>query len=114
MHPAEHQLRDCGHVGQLAGICQYLGCANEVCPHCLRFCETCGATLCPAHQAWLDGHTRVFCKDHARKYLIAKIIRRIIPGLGTASADTDRTTPSDVIANDIEALFNALRGRRNQ
>ncbi|AGB36914.1 hypothetical protein [Natronococcus occultus] len=81
MNPTEPQLRDCGHVGQMAGICQYNGCAKQLCPYCLQQCETCGRILCPAHQYWRDGGRRVLCEPHNRAYLIRTVVRYVLPGI---------------------------------
>jgi hypothetical protein len=83
MDPTDLQLRDCGHVGPFTGVCQYDGCAKQLCSNCIQACETCGTILCPAHQVWLDERRRVFCPDHSTKYLLLKLARAIIPGLGT-------------------------------
>lgn len=75
MNPANLPPLDCGHVGHYAGICRYRGCANHVCPHCLRACETCGTTLCPDHQRCYEARSRVFCADHAGRYRLLRLAR---------------------------------------
>lgn len=81
MDPTDPQLRDCGHVGHYTGVCQYEGCAKQLCATCIRSCETCGIVLCPAHQDWVDGQRRVLCPDHGKKYRAIKALRAIMPGL---------------------------------
>lgn len=56
-------LQDCGHVGDWAGVCQFQGCAKQLCTKCVQDCAACGITICDEHQEWLDGGTQVFCPD---------------------------------------------------
>lgn len=76
--PPDRTILDCGHVGQLAGICQYQGCAAELCNDCLVSCATCDKNLCPDHQVWLDGNQRVFCADDSRAHVKKKAVRTLI------------------------------------
>ena len=73
----ETQLLPCGHVGQLAGICQYDECAKQLCPQCIALCEACNTLLCPSHQKQVDGQTRVFCPDHTVDYAVKKLLKTI-------------------------------------
>lgn len=75
--PTAGQLLDCGHVGALAGVCQYEGCGTRLCPDCVATCESCGRVLCRQHQVWLDQRRRVFCPADTRGYLGKKLVLRL-------------------------------------
>lgn len=70
-------LRDCGHVGQTAGVCQYAddgqGCADQVCEACIAACETCRCVLCPRHAVRTDDG-QVYCPDHVTGYLVRTLL----------------------------------------
>ena len=113
MNPEEIELRDCGHMGQMLGVCQYNSCAAQLCPHCLQICETCQKSLCPGHQHWMGGGTRVFCKEHAKKHLIGKAVRWLLPGRSTAQ-QSERRTARNVVSDDIDTVLDWIGRRRNR
>lgn len=65
-------LQDCGHVGDLGGVCQFAGCAKQLCQRCVQDCATCGITLCPDDQVWLDDGQQVFCENCSGDYVARK------------------------------------------
>jgi len=72
----DQTVLDCGHVGQLTGICQYQGCADKLCPDCLVSCESCNRNLCPDHQSKLDSD--VYCTEHRRDQLKQQVVKKFI------------------------------------
>lgn len=57
-------LKDCAHADEeLAGVCQWQGCAKQLCTECLKDCARCGISLCKEHQHWLDDGQTPFCKE---------------------------------------------------
>lgn len=67
-------IRDCAHVGPLAGICQYTdddgqGCADQICEQCIAACDICRCVLCPRHAVRLEDGTYVYCPDHITGYV---------------------------------------------
>ena len=68
------RLLDCAHVGQPAGICQYEGCATQMCSQCTATCASCSIVLCPRHQVQPDGHDCVFCPAHISRYVAKKLL----------------------------------------
>lgn len=65
-------LKDCGHVGDLGGVCQFQGCGKQLCTECVEDCAVCGITVCPDDQVWLDGGQQVFCEDCSGGYVKQK------------------------------------------
>ncbi|QLG61948.1 hypothetical protein [Halorarum salinum] len=76
-------LHDCGHVGQLAGVCQYAapneqGCANKICEQCIGTCDICRAVLCPHHAVRLEDGTQVYCSDHVNGYIARTLLSALL------------------------------------
>lgn len=69
-------LQDCGHTGDLGGICQFEACAKQLCSNCVADCEVCGRTLCSAHREELDcAPGAVFCQPDKKEYLKNGLLR---------------------------------------
>lgn len=76
MNLEDSQLLPCGHVGQLAGVCQYDGCGTEMCADCEARCKNCRRLLCPEHVVELSGgHT--CCPDHVSGYVAKKLLKTV-------------------------------------
>lgn len=73
MNVDDTRLLDCAHVGQLAGICQHEGCANQMCSQCTATCDTCRIVVCPRHQVQPDGQ-HVFCPAHISRYVATRLL----------------------------------------
>ncbi len=71
------QLLDCAHVGILAGICQYDGCANKTCEQCIDICDKCRIVLCPDHQNRPGNDAPIFCRDHLAGYALKQLFDTI-------------------------------------
>lgn len=74
MNVDDTRLLDCAHVDQIAGICQYEGCANQMCSQCTATCDSCSLVLCPRHQVQPDGQDCVFCPAHISRYVAKKLL----------------------------------------
>jgi hypothetical protein len=68
------RLLDCAHVDQVAGICQYEGCAHQICSQCTATCTTCNIVLCPGHQVQPAGQDPVFCRAHVSRYVAKRLV----------------------------------------
>lgn len=82
-------LKDCAHTDErLAGVCQWQGCARQLCTRCLEDCARCGRSLCKEHQVWLDDGRTPFCEactgGHVRTkatgLLLDHVVRRLTGG----------------------------------
>ena len=90
----ELPIQDCGHVQQMAGICQYHGCGKELCPLCIDHCDRCGTILCRAHQVRVDAGRRLYCQEHAQSFRITNLGRGVARGLVSACSIRN-TRPDD-------------------
>lgn len=77
MNVDDTRLLDCAHFGQPAGICQYEGCANQMCGQCTATCDACSIVLCPHHQVQPVGHDCVFCPAHISRYLLTTLANKL-------------------------------------
>lgn len=80
MDNALSRLLDCGHTGELAGICQYERCATRMCAGCIATCESCGRVLCRQHQRWVNGRRQVFCPADVPDYFVTKLALKFLFG----------------------------------
>lgn len=69
-------LQDCGHVGDLAGVCQYNQCGKTLCRDCTRSCPACGKVLCRTHQVAVAE--AIFCPADAQSYLAKRLALRLL------------------------------------
>lgn len=74
MNVDDTRLLDCAHVSKIAGICQYEGCAHQICSECTATCDSCKLLLCPCHQVEPDGQDDVFCPTHISRYALKRLL----------------------------------------